>query len=375
MSLPASPTALRRALALLVTLAGVGTAMAQPGADPIPDIRANGANGVNGADAGEAGPARLTELVTMLESPDISLREIATQPLRDNPAVTLEVIERLLRDEAGRALSPEQRLRLETVGQEKFVSRPRGAMGVQFGQFDEGGEGVVVAMTIRGFQSAELLQPGDTILMMDKTPVNMIDDARAAIISHEPGEVVEVQIKRRGEPMTVSLRLGSFAALSNAARLDETTMARAWEMRRARLDPAGSSPPASIETGLSHARFNRLASLAQIEQDRRNEELQQRADPLMPGPVPAPGVVAGGGNRRPAPANAFALSTTAQAVDLARLEQEIRSVQSRLERNRRALANADALRRQRLEQQVQFDQNQLRDLLGRRNRLRMNVAP
>ncbi len=372
MRFPASPTALPRALALLVTLAGVGTAIAQPGGVPIPDVRANGANG---PDAPEAGPARLTELVTMLESPDITLREIATQSLRDNPAVTLEVIEHLLREDDGRALSPEQRLRLETVGQDKFVARPRGAMGVQFGQFDEGGEGVVVAMTIRGFQSAELLQPGDTILMMDKTPVNMIDDARAAIISHEPGEVVEVQIKRRGEPMTVFLRLGSFAALQNAARLDEATMSRAWELRRARHDPAASSPPAPVTTGLSEARFRRLASLAQIEQDRRNEALEQQPDPLMPGPAPAPGVVPGGGNRRPTAANAFTLSTTPQSVDLARLEQEIRNVQARLERNRRALANADALRRPRLEQQVQFDQNQLRDLYGRRNRLRMNVAP
>jgi len=211
------PRALKRAatfatLSALVPMMGLGVALAQDVVVPA---------AVQTRVQPEA-PARLEELVRMLDSPELSLREIATQSLRDNQMVTLEVLETLLRD--GAALSAEQRVRIETLARDKFVRRPRGALGVQFGMLDGSGEGVAVGATIPGFQSAEVLRPGDIIVMMGTTPVRYNDDARAAIISHEPGEVVDVQIKRRGEAMTVSLRLGSFSTLPNATRLDAPTV-------------------------------------------------------------------------------------------------------------------------------------------------------
>jgi len=317
-------------------------------------------------------PARLDELVQMLESPDLSLREIATQSLRDNSLVTLEVVEKLLQEADGKALSLEQRVRLETIGREKFVRRPRGALGVQFGMLDDGGEGVVVAMTIRGFHSADVLQPGDTIVMMDTTPIKFNDDARAAIISHEPGEVVNVQIKRLGEAMKLSIRLGSFAALTNAARLDTPTMERAWEIRRARQDLA--RPTKLIDTGLSTKRFGKLASLAIVELDRRAEKALEVADPLMPAATPSPGVVAGGQHRRPTLANNFVLNTNVQVADLARIEQEIQRVAQRLQRNNASLLAAKPQDQGAIRQRIESDKALQRQLMKQRDQLLINMG-
>ncbi len=361
------PRALKRAatfatLSALVPMMGLGVALAQDVAVP-----AAAQTRVQ-----PEAPARLEELVRMLDSPELSLREIATQSLRDNQLVTLEVLETLLRD--GAALSAEQRVRLETLARDKFVRRPRGALGVQFGMLDGSGEGVAVGATIPGFQSAEVLRPGDIIVMMGTTRVRYNDDARAAIISHEPGEVVDVQIKRRGEAMTVSLRLGSFSTLPNAARLDTPTMERAWRIRRERQDVAGRAAAEPVDTGLSVERFGKLALLAQVESERRADEMAKPADPLMPAATPSPGVVAGGEHRRPMPASSFLLNTSGQLSELARIEQEIEQVGRRMRSNDAQARIAPPQDRPTLLMRVESDRVVLRELMRQRDRLLNNLG-
>lgn len=365
------PRALKRAaifatLSALVPMMGLGVALAQDVAVPavVPPAMQTRVQ--------PEAPARLEELVRMLDSPELSLREIATQSLRDNQMVTLEVLETLLRD--GAALSAEQRVRIETLARDKFVRRPRGALGVQFGMLDGSGEGVAVGATIPGFQSAEVLRPGDIIVMMGTTPVRYNDDARAAIISHEPGEVVDVQIKRRGEAMTVSLRLGSFSTLPNATRLDAPTVERAWRIRRERQDGAARAAAAPVDTGLSVERFGKLALLAQVESERRADEMAEPADPLMPAATPSPGVVAGGEHRRPTPASSFLLNTSGQLSELARIEQEIEQVGRRMRSNDAQARIAPPQDRPTLLMRVESDRVVLRELMRQRDRLLNNLG-
>ena len=48
--------------------------------------------------------------------------------------------------------------------------------------------------------SDQLLDPGDTLLKLDGTPLSVVDDLAPILAKHEPGDKVEIEFERDGEP-------------------------------------------------------------------------------------------------------------------------------------------------------------------------------
>lgn len=194
--------------------------------------------------SGEALRHEVAELVAALGSSDVRTRIGATEELRGREDLTLASLEEAL---AAEGLSAEQRQRLASAAMERFFRGPRAAMGVQW-RPDPNATEVVLQMTVPGFHSSDVLEPGDRLEAIAGTPVTDDRRLRATIISHDPGETVEVALVRQGEPMRVQVRLGNFDDLHNG-RPDAHTFATAWAMRAERRRAA---PDASVlDAGLA----------------------------------------------------------------------------------------------------------------------------
>ncbi|GAB4383857.1 MAG: hypothetical protein Kow0022_04760 [Phycisphaerales bacterium] len=196
-----------------------------------------------------ASDALVRELLAKLDSPVLAEREQAGQTLSNLPHFSLEDLETLV---AQSELSPEQRLRLRQVGRRLFDSRPLAGMGVQFG--GSGAEGVIIQDTIPGFHAAELLKPLDTIRSVNGQRMTTQEDLRWLILSHDPGDVLEVEILRDGRLETLSVRLGVFDDLPNAQRPSPVDLARAFALRWEHL-PAPPGRTATIAAGLTIERW------------------------------------------------------------------------------------------------------------------------
>lgn len=71
------------------------------------------------------------------------------------------------------------------------------------------GEGVLVADVVRGSPAEEAgLQSGDVIVSVDGVPVGSTDELQTEIMYRAPGEVVQLEIVRDGERLTISVTLG-----------------------------------------------------------------------------------------------------------------------------------------------------------------------
>lgn len=171
--------------------------------------------------------------IEQMDSPSLAEREEATDRLKMSGGLPLElVIQRLQSDD----LSPEQRARLEGVGEAIFATRPRAAMGIQFGGEHE--KGVIIGRTIEGFDAALKLLPDDVVMTADGEPLIETDLLREIIVSHDPGDELELRVLRGGQETTVRVRLGRFSDLGQQ-RLDAATRKAAWHRRIERDDPAG----------------------------------------------------------------------------------------------------------------------------------------
>jgi hypothetical protein len=195
---------------------------------------------------------RLSSIIRSFDSADLAERLDASQRVAADPELTLSLLEESFRAAAG--LSAEQLLRLEQAAFARFCLESRAAMGVQYNQINSLADGVEISAPLDGFDAMRVLQPGDLIRKLDATPVRRQNDLRAAILSYSPGDEVVVEVVRRGEPLTVRLRMGNFDHLdargvgapagggprlrplvSARAGLDARTLQRAWTVRRQRL--------------------------------------------------------------------------------------------------------------------------------------------
>jgi len=161
--------------------------------------------------------ARLNEIVKQLDSDTLSQREAAFTSLRTDGAITLDLIEGCLNDPT-KDISLEQCTRLERAAFERFKTLPRAAMGVQFGGTEVAVDGVIVQAPIDRFDSMRVLQPGDILQQMDDLVLHRQGQMKAAILSHSPGDVVQLRILRQGEPLVVKLTLGNFEDLPDQGR-------------------------------------------------------------------------------------------------------------------------------------------------------------
>jgi hypothetical protein len=190
---------------------------------------------------GEARP--FAQLVADLGSAELAVREAASEAIAIDTDLTLEDLERALKD---RGLSAEQVLRLSALAFPRFEAGPRGALGVSFGAV-----GVVQGVT-PGFPAFGVLQANDRIIAVDGVPV--MDDPQAAafpggfggsslgnirplIIAHDPGSAASLDVDRDGRRMNLRVTLGSFNDLGVGGSISPIEMTEAWRLRLGRIRP------------------------------------------------------------------------------------------------------------------------------------------
>lgn len=209
--------------------------------------------------------ARLQEIVSALGSSDYRVREQASMNLTNDPAISLSMIEQVVR-ERGDALGLEARQRLMAAARDRFWRTPRGALGIQF--WNNLRDRVVIERTFRGFEAADLLEDGDMIIEADGRKIEGYmarNRLQSIIVSHEPNEVIQLVVRRGERIVRLNVHLGKRDDLENST-LTEDILVRSWQVRSEAYWPAGIEP---INPGVSLAdwqvtsksqeRANRLA--------------------------------------------------------------------------------------------------------------------
>lgn len=178
----------------------------------------------------QPGSDALEALLEQMDSPTLVDRETAEREMSALPGITLGQVERLARADG---LSPEQVFRLRQVGRRLFDLRPLAGMGVQFQGFSD--EGVIIADTIKGFPARDVLEPLDTIQVLNGRKMRTQDDLRWAILSRDPGDVLSLVVKRADKTLEVEVRLGRFDDLPNAQKPSAVDLAYAFGKRWSRV--------------------------------------------------------------------------------------------------------------------------------------------
>lgn len=190
--------------------------------------------------------------IGMLDSATLAERVQATQRLLDPDGLTLPEAEHLL---ASDALTPETRLRLESIGAELFAREPRAGLGVRFAPAPDGA-GAPLDMVMPNFPAAGFLQAGDIVVTVDGEPMVNTTHMGTVILSHAPGDVLHVEIDRPvvGEGLPTARRLafdvplGRFEDLGGT-RLEPARLEAAFRYRLARHGV--SHEPPLVGSGLT----------------------------------------------------------------------------------------------------------------------------
>ncbi len=165
-----------------------------------------------------------------LASPNFATRQAASTHLSANEQFTLEMLESALKRPD---LTLEARYRLFGIARQRFFRSPRAALGFKFG--GQLRDRVVVGETFANFPSFKLLEVGDMIVGADGTKIEGPSGQamlQSIIISHDPGEILRLTIRRGPRKLDLDVPLGKFADLDNAgAGLFEDRLARAWRIR------------------------------------------------------------------------------------------------------------------------------------------------
>lgn len=214
----------------------------QPGGQPVPLDE-------------PAAPASIERLIADLDSAKLEVRERAQEELGDRKRCSLAMLEDHLYDAK---LSEEQRLRLHSAGFQLFCTTVRGAMGVNISGATP--QGIVIGGTVEGFDSRLVLQPGDVIRTINGRAVADQPQFQAAIVSHDPNDEVPLSVLRKGEPLSLTVRLGPYYKLGNPRRFgglddqgarvpEDRTLEQAWRVRLARIAKVASAQlPGPIDT-------------------------------------------------------------------------------------------------------------------------------
>lgn len=176
---------------------------------------------------------RISGLVEMLDDESWMVREQSTAMLGDpNEGFELSMLAEALQRVD---LNPEQRMRLHIASRALFNQLPKAGLGVGFGAIRDGGVeiGTVVA-DVERFPAAGILKPGDLIVGGDGQALVSSDDLRSLILSHEPGETLNLLVQRGVDVLDLDLPLGSYKLLTGAAPIGRAIADRAIEIRWAR---------------------------------------------------------------------------------------------------------------------------------------------
>lgn len=245
-------------------------------------------------EAPEADEVSVASLLADLDDTDYKVRERATRALSDHEVFSIDDITSLLSEEG---LSLEQRQRLMGVARRLFEQTPRGGMGIQFmGQWADGGVAVNV---LENFPASRVLRNGDVLMEVAGSPVRDSEQVRLEVLARDPGQKLPVVVRRRGELFEVKVVLGSQRMLdqNRTVAVDDHSMDRAWQIRRAMIERA------------THERADRATVIdarpkAEAPEDEEDDQTESRVDRDIPqvdaGDAlvrslrPVTGVVAGG---------------------------------------------------------------------------------
>lgn len=189
-------------------------------------------------------PARLARLIDQLNTGDFKARTQADRDLFDDQAITLPMLEQALKDRGAQS-TIDTRLRLTSAARVRFMQSPRAAMGIQFWQNRNLPGRVVIERTFPEFKISKVLEPGDMIVEADgvslKGPLAQ-RRLQALIVSHDPGDVVPLTVRRGAHRLDLKAELGERETLPNASFVDPTVMERAWQVRSESYVAPGSDP-------------------------------------------------------------------------------------------------------------------------------------
>ncbi|CAG0995641.1 hypothetical protein PHYC_02543 [Phycisphaerales bacterium] len=315
-----------------------------------------------GRPAADDGLTWLASRIAAMDSDDLAVREAAARQVRSDDRVNLVLLESFL---AGAEVSPsslslEQRERVTKMALSLFRGEPRGALGISFARFDAA-EGVEIAGTVGNFDAARVLKPGDTMRTMDGLPVRFNNEARAIILSHDPGDIISIEFTRRGEVRVAEVRLGSFHELRNAMEPDDLVLAAAWDLRCARRGghratelPRVLDPGVSADRWLDLTRTERARSRMMWQQGNVRTWNVARAETIPAG-------VAGGGEARgvPAMADPDFLARDGSSPEIENLIAQISDLSGRI-RNSEArfrVPGLPAQQRQNIQNQIESDRS------------------
>jgi hypothetical protein len=198
----------------------------------------------------------IAQRVRRLDDPSLEVRDAATLELIA-AGVTPEQLAEHVRTPG---LSAEAAERLAYAAQQWFSTTERAALGVSFGYVRDDARTAAITDTIRGFDAARVLQPGDVIAAVNGEPVTY-QQLRAQIVSHDPGQTCTLTIVRNGRTMTASVTFGRWSDLAagRGGFVDEAVFVRALAIRLLR---AGWPVPEPVAAPLDTAAWAQAARLA-----------------------------------------------------------------------------------------------------------------
>lgn len=199
-------------------------------------------------------PARLKNvfdgLVADLGSNDFAVRQRASGRLNADEQFGLGLLEAALKRQD---LTLEARTRLAATARQRFFHSSRAALGFQFGLHMR--DRIVVGTLFPKFPAFGMLEEGDMIVGADGFKLEGPGAKtllQAIIVSHDPGENLQLVVRRGARKLDLSVPLGRFDELPEQGPvfIDER-LSRAWRIRAQsrlrvivepiRIDPAPES--------------------------------------------------------------------------------------------------------------------------------------
>ncbi|MCS6901452.1 MAG: redoxin domain-containing protein [Myxococcales bacterium] len=102
-----------------------------------------------------------------------------------------------------------------------FPATERSWIGIQMAESEAGQEGVRVKQVYRTSPAEEAgLVPGDVLRGVEGRPVHHPREVSSMLREKRPGEVVEVTLERKGNPLRVRVKLEAFPGVEEALRRD-----------------------------------------------------------------------------------------------------------------------------------------------------------
>lgn len=221
---------------------------------------------------GEAPPSVDPEqALSAMNSDDYATRERATKALAGDLSVSEEDITKLMKRPD---LTPEQSQRLLEVVRERFMSTPRGAIGIRY---DRTAHPPRVAAVFPNFPAAKdgLLRAGDQIVSIEgRSLEDHVEVMQEETFSRDPGDTLHLHIRREvkeggeakpgegadqteraeqaggpagaTEELDIAVKLGSTMDFPDNSVLDPAALQRALAVRLARMG-AGAPTSETIE--------------------------------------------------------------------------------------------------------------------------------